>query len=73
MAEYAKCKDCGADIMWSVTEGGSAIPLDAGGQRRMILIEDMTLHRIVTKSVKTYMPHHATCPKAAEFRKGKDR
>lgn len=73
----AKCKgkNCGAEIMWCTwRESGAAIPIDpkpnaAGNLARIgdkvhaYSENDARLHR------EKFMPHHATCPDAAMFRR----
>jgi hypothetical protein len=62
------CKGCGAEIVWSVTQLGKRIPLDARPERRFLLLSDPGEG---VRLVDTYQSHFATCPKAPEFRKGK--
>lgn len=64
--DAATCKLCEAPILWAVTVHGRPIPLDAKPERRFVLSHDMP-RLMVQRDV--FMPHHATCPKAAEFKK----
>jgi hypothetical protein len=70
----SKCKGCGAPIVWGEWESsGRPTPLDpnpnpkgnlalVAGKVHSYGPEDARLHR------DRYMPHHATCPKADDFR-----
>ena len=66
----SKCRGCDAPIIFVKTAAGEAqgktvwMPLDAKPERRMV-INDQQL----VESVSTWMPHHAVCPKAEQFRK----
>lgn len=62
----AVCKGCGAEVVWAKTTSGKAMPLDAKAERRFILRDENAA------LVETYTSHFATCPKASEFRKGKN-
>jgi hypothetical protein len=63
-----KCKGCGAEIVWAVTDGGRHIPLDAKAEKRFILVEG-AIQPPAALLRDTYVTHFATCPKAGEFRK----
>jgi ssDNA-binding Zn-finger/Zn-ribbon topoisomerase 1 len=79
----AKCRGCGASIVWLQTANGKMIPCDPNpigyrereGARGKILTR---AGKIVScdftnnPGVETgYMPHFATCPKAADFKKAR--
>lgn len=79
----ATCKGCGAKIIWRQTENGKMIPCDplpVGFRERetargKIMIED---GRIVSCDFTNepgaptgHIPHWATCPKAADFKRRK--
>lgn len=56
----AKCKGCGAEIIWLKTKNDKAMPCDEKKQT------------IITESGETvtgYIPHWATCPKYKNFKK----
>lgn len=61
-----KCRSCKADIIWVTTEKGKLQPLDAEPEKRVVIRGSMAF------SMPTYMPHHATCPQADQWRKKKD-
>jgi hypothetical protein len=61
----ATCKGCGAEIIWTYTEAGKRIPLDAKPEKRFVWENVPDQYRLKD----TYVSHFATCPKAAEFRK----
>ena len=55
-----ECKGCGAEIEWIETTEGKRIPVNLG--KVVVLSQD---GKVVTGQV----PHWATCPRAADFRK----
>jgi len=78
----AKCKECEAEIVWGMTAAGKRMPLNAetqtvgggetgtlgkwllfNGEARLATAEDLRLRRPLR------VPHWATCPAAASFRK----
>lgn len=63
----ARCKGCGAPILWGVTAMGRPIPLDPPEKRFTVLheAEDGTLE---VQYQDTYQTHFATCPDADSFR-----
>lgn len=71
----SKCRSCGAEILWAVTESGSKIPLSVESQERRF-----TVHRYggaregddvrIAKNEKTYVSHFADCPDAEKWRSG---
>lgn len=70
----SKCKGCGAPIAWAEwSSSGSPIPLDpnpnANGNLALVAGK---VHRYGPEDERLlrerYMPHHATCPKADDFR-----
>lgn len=75
----AKCSKCRADIIWVKTAKGKNIPLDAAPNEagNMYIYgfgDDATAHALKKgesppNNMPRYMPHHATCPNAKEFRK----
>ena len=70
--EHAKCRSCGASIVWVVTDpGGMRMPVDAKAEKRFVL--DPLAERLgATPSARleeTYVSHFATCPNAAQHRK----
>lgn len=69
----AKCKSCGAPIIWRVTEGGKSIPVDAEPSADGNLIFFGTSAHPVPKlwTGDRYKSHFATCPNAAKHRKPK--
>lgn len=71
----AKCRSCGAEIVWTITEAGKRMPMD---------VEPMTIRgafeligpilpdghiQAFAASPKLYRSHFATCPNAAEHRR----
>jgi len=59
-----KCKGCGAQIRWVKTANGKNMPLDEK--------EKLFYYRVENEwEIKRGRdPHWATCPKAAQFKKG---
>lgn len=58
----ARCRSCGARIVWIETAAGKKMPLDE--KKATVVLDDGT---VVTGRVS----HFATCPQAGEWRKGK--
>jgi len=67
--ETSKCRGCGAEIIWAITEQGKRIPLDAKDERRFIVGVNQADDEVEAVLCKTYTTHFATCPKADQFRK----
>jgi hypothetical protein len=63
--ETAKCRGCGADIIWTVTEHGQKMPIDPKPEKRLILMaRKQSNQEPITMERDTYMTHFATCPKS---------
>ena len=56
----AKCKSCGADIIWIEMQSGKKMPCNS--EKTTIVTED-------GKTITGYIPHWATCPNAQNFKK----
>jgi hypothetical protein len=68
--ETSKCRGCGADIIWTVTEQGNRMPVDARPEKRLLLMGRQRDDQApIAMARDTYMSHFATCPNAAEFRR----
>ena len=71
----ARCRSCGADIRWAVTEGGNHIPLDPfpTQEGNMTIIgttaKGSTVVRVDPTGEVRYMSHFATCPDADGWRR----
>jgi hypothetical protein len=72
----ARCRSCGAPILWRTTTGGKPIPVDAEPTTDGNLVEDADgrLRHIagpleVEPGTPIYMPHHATCPDGKAWRR----
>lgn len=64
----AKCKSCGAEIIWAVTDGGARMPVSvASKQIRVVLHEGVK--DPVARIQPTYVSHFADCPNADQHRK----
>ncbi|MGO9056372.1 MAG: hypothetical protein ACLQU2_03180 [Candidatus Binataceae bacterium] len=63
---HAKCRGCGADILWAKTLAGKAVPLDAKPEKRFVLTG---MSEDGVKLIDSYLSHFVTCPQAAAFRK----
>ena len=73
------CRSCGAEMIWTQTQNGKAMPVDAEpdpagtfvlkyeGSQPVAVYDGMHLD----KDPERYTSHFATCPDADEFRKGK--
>ncbi len=56
----AKCKGCGAEIVWIKTANGKNMPCNA---------EKATIVTEAGEVVAGYIPHWATCPQYKTFKK----
>jgi hypothetical protein len=65
----SKCRGCGADIVWTVTEAGKRMPIDPKPEKRLVLMRRDGIENPIAMARDTYMSHFATCPKAADFRR----
>lgn len=79
----AKCKSCGANILWIKTQNGKSMPCnaeqviywqDAKGEANIITPNGETIRAtLITRRTPAtgvgYIPHWATCPQANNFRK----
>lgn len=76
----AKCKACGARIMWIPTEKGGMMPCDPkpipykedqAGNLTLITSEGKVIKAKAdaTSESKGFVSHFATCPEADKFRK----
>lgn len=65
----AKCKGCGAEIIWAKNENGKMIPLDAKAPVYALIIGQNIRDARCEKShsPRAYVTHFATCSKANEF------
>lgn len=75
-----RCQSCQAEILWARTPSGRRIPLDAepNPDGNVILTGYEDEARTLTKAElpayrargwRIWMPHHATCPNADEWRR----
>lgn len=78
MADQAKCRSCGAPILWVVTTLGKRMPLDAephpDGNVSLVPAGAMVLPAELVEQgkkigSKRYRSHFATCPNAAQHRR----
>lgn len=74
----AKCKSCGADIIWIQTLGGKPMPCDAkpipfveGGNLTLVTKDGRVVKATAdaTSEKFGYVSHFATCPNADAHRK----
>jgi hypothetical protein len=82
MAETAKCRSCGAAIRWVVVAGsGKRMPLDAepsergnvrvAGNGEAHILDAVFAADARSAGVPLFLSHFATCPEAAQHRRGK--
>lgn len=77
MPETAKCRSCGAAIIWAKTESGRSMPLDAEPVDPTRVNTTCILDRGVARfgaidgpsGEPRYVSHFATCPNAARHRR----
>jgi hypothetical protein len=72
----SRCRACGAEIMFAPSAAtGKLIPINIQPEKRIVFV-DAALGVIQdgptgkAKVVSTFISHFATCPNAANFRKG---
>jgi hypothetical protein len=58
---HCRGENCGRRIKWVRTERGKLVPVDP---------KEVTIVTALGRYVKGWIPHHATCPDAGEFRRG---
>jgi hypothetical protein len=77
LASVADCRSCGAPVIWTVTERGKRMPVDAepnpqGNIRLEQSTGDAPLTAVYmrerTASVELYTSHFATCPQSRQWR-----
>lgn len=77
----AKCKACGADIVWIPTKGGKTMPCDSqkipyrvnltSGKYNLVLPDGRVTRADLDLESNQfgYVSHFATCPAAGQFRR----
>lgn len=73
----SRCRSCDAEVRWARTSAGKRMPLDAepdpNGNVELVgegMMEVAVVHSQQSMGAGVrYMPHHATCPDAAEWRR----
>ena len=77
------CGGCNAPILWARTGTGKMMPVDpnphengnvrivrgVGGRLLATVVGARGAARLRARNIELHMPHHATCPNAARFRK----
>jgi hypothetical protein len=71
-----RCKSCNAEIIWTVTEKGRRMPVDAeqklGGNivlRPREYLPPVAFYVKANEHVLAHVSHFVTCPQAAQHRK----
>jgi hypothetical protein len=65
----AVCSSCGAEILWTVTEAGRRMPVDAKPEKRVVLkVNDSDPLTPLSRVTDTFISHFATCPNAQRHR-----
>lgn len=70
----ATCRSCGAPVVWARHGTGRLAPFDAQPQPHgeWLLVEDGKGELVATRRttpILAHVPHHATCPQAADWRR----
>jgi len=68
----AKCKSCGAEIVWAKTRSGKNMPMDPKPERLLVQVDreaSGTASWPVVEVREVWRPHWATCPDATEHRR----
>lgn len=75
VAEGTACRSCRALILWCITKGGVRQPVDAKPTEAGNLVVERRgsvlfarVADLFDKPGERFMPHHATCPQADEWR-----
>ncbi len=64
----ASCKSCGASIIWTTTEAGKKMPVDAQpASKGIVLLGNPADPQ--SRVVNVHLSHFATCPNANTHRK----
>ena len=65
-----KCRSCDADVLFvpSAKNPDRRMILDLRPGKGIVLEDAHTLDRVVARVIDVYTDHHATCPKADEWR-----
>lgn len=69
----ATCSSCGKNILWTVTEAGNRMPVDAEptGKATVLVRNPADPETPISKQRDVYISHFATCPNSAPHRKSK--
>lgn len=83
--DIARCRSCGAEIVWAKTQNGKNIPIDAQSHEAgniMLVAATSTIleppYAVILRTIadmagvppeKLHRTHFATCPKAADWRR----
>jgi len=70
-ADEGTCRGCGAAILWIRTPQGKRTPIDAAVKKIWIAVLDGDPPAWTWILRDGHESHFATCPQAAEFRKGR--
>jgi hypothetical protein len=67
----ATCASCGAAIIWTITEAGKRMPVDAvpAGKVTVLVRDPHGGSTPISKSRDHYVSHFATCPNAQQHRR----
>lgn len=71
--EEARCRSCGARIVWVVTDEGKRTPVDAVPQRRFVPTGSRVDGTPRMRIRPTYVSHFALCPDAGAWRRSDGR
>ena len=82
LTTYSTCTACTARLLWCMTVNGRRMPLNerpaADGNVLVTMLPDGTIRgRVLTgddlpATEPAYVPHHRTCPAAADYRRRRD-
>jgi len=71
----SRCKGCGKEIVWGVTDEGKKIPLDPSAPVYYVSDEQIETPQGMTPKIERerqhMVSHFKTCPNAADFSKGR--
>lgn len=66
--KISKCKGCGGEFIWAITEAGHPKPVEVPAFT-LFTLEEESNGTVRAKAHQVHASHFSVCPKAAEFRK----
>ncbi len=68
----ARCRSCGAEVIWATTANDKPMPLDATPDPKgLFVVEGGVARRATAEDGYRYTSHFATCPQADQHRRAR--